>query len=306
MIYCFQQRKIKSIKQRKREEKSSWTGFRSEYTIALCILNFILTSFQIKSLWSIVKPQTLVDNSGPFINEKSFSIHNGARTYGAQAPDRSHAPRGPQTPLGEPITNQASAMLLAEDPLTWHLRYLLNLGAIGNILGEDVIVMHVMIDAVIRRIADPAFRTQIRGAWYNFHVYNREEYMRHWRQRTLEDEEAKACLRDLARMLVNRRQKKRDCVRFLGKVMSNDLRDGNVRRARRNSYLINSINQALQQAETRNRLRNGTSGVNNQGGQRFLRLSQAGWVLSRLSHPNSRSNHPHFLFGHSPLSIMVR
>lgn len=142
---------------------------------------------------------------------------------------RARAPTVSGTPLGEPITNQASALLKAEDPLTWHLRYWLNLGTIGNVIGAEAILMQVIINEELHKIADRAFQTQIQNAWYQFVLYNRGEFIRHWRQRTLESDEAKAYIRDLARLVGNKRLKMRSTLRDLGSRMNIDIRDGDMR-----------------------------------------------------------------------------
>ncbi|MCJ1465668.1 hypothetical protein MMC07_004287 [Pseudocyphellaria aurata] len=57
-----------------------------------------------------------------------------------EAADTEQIPPVSRTPLGAPI-KQAFALLLAKDIITWNLQYWLDLGLIGDLRGEDVMLM---------------------------------------------------------------------------------------------------------------------------------------------------------------------
>lgn len=147
-----------------------------------------------------------------------------------EAADAEHLPPVSQTPLGAPI-NQASAMLLAKDPLAWNLQYWLDLGLIGNLRGEDIMLMGLRIEIEYSKTLDPALRIQFQNAWIKYQIRNRAERVRYWSQMTLDSEDAKPYLRDLNTMLVDKGRKTRDYLRSAETAMSQEQENLNFGRA---------------------------------------------------------------------------
>lgn len=136
-------------------------------------------------------------------------------------------PRGPQTPLGEPIVDECSASRKAEDPIEWHLKYWLNLSVIGIKSGEDERLMGARIDWEHVNIADEAFKKALRFRWFDFQTENEDRYILKW-EHVLEGANLDAYNRDLTRMLVNKEQKVRDYIQWKHSLIDKYQADGNV------------------------------------------------------------------------------
>ena len=157
--------------------------------------------------------------------------------------------------------NQSLA-LLADDPLTWHLRYWLSLAVIGLLRGEDAVLMNFRIEMEHFKIRDLELRDALIIDWRTYRVANYAACQEHWGQQTLESEEAMPYLRDIDRMLVDKGRKARDHLRRLESAMGSFLRAREIDIARAMVEKIAQIYQKLEEEETldeqaRNRQPNG-------------------------------------------------
>lgn len=182
-------------------------------------------------------------------------------------------PLGPRTPLGEPM-DQSSASYLVQSPLAWHLNYWLNLEIIGILRGEDPMLMSLRVQWEQATRLGEDIKTQLLegGAWAEYRRRDREEWEWFWAQMTLECEVTKPYLRDVDRMLVNKAQKTRACLRHYELMMLTTLRANSPHRARWSFEQIAVLHQKLHEEETadaeaRDRLSNGITGAHNQEGQ---------------------------------------
>lgn len=156
-----------------------------------------------------------------------------------------------RTPLGELFIDLDSFWHHEEDPLAWHLDYWLNIGVIGMVLGEDPLLMNARIDMEHHKIRDRELRDQISNAWTAYTLANGYQYRTYWEGQTLEDDVGQAYLRDIARMLEDRKNKMRDSLRGHGTFMNKLLQMGDVMGATETSYIISEIHSKLQQDEVR-------------------------------------------------------
>lgn len=162
-------------------------------------------------------------------------------------------PLGPsdsRTPLGEPM-NRAQAFMRAELPLPWHLQYWSDIDVIGDLRGEDTIVIALMIEVEHENIPEEWIKTALLRDWHRFEVLNKEPNERRWVQRTLEDEEAKKVLRDIDRMLVDKVQKAKRHLQRVERYMITSIRDGDNETAKRHFAKLTQCYQKLQEEERR-------------------------------------------------------
>lgn len=176
---------------------------------------------------------------------------NGTQALSDSLPE----PPVSQTPLGEPM-DQASALLLADDPLAWNLQYWLDIGIIAIIRGEDMLLTRVRTEIERGKIPDPALRTQIDDAWGQFQKDNRENCFWKWTQMTLQSPEAKPYLRDIDRMLTDKGRKVRCYLERMEKVMLKRLGAADVDGARNFFERLGDAYQRLQQEEAADAARN--------------------------------------------------
>ncbi|MCJ1463131.1 hypothetical protein MMC07_001736 [Pseudocyphellaria aurata] len=135
-------------------------------------------------------------------------------------------PQTSRSPLGAPLS-PASAALLARDPLAWHLQYWLDLGLIGNLRGEDNLLMGVRIEIEYTRTLSPALRAQFQTAWTQYQIDHRAERTRYWSRITLDDsDEARPYLGDLTTMLADKARKTRAYLRSAETAMVHELEVG--------------------------------------------------------------------------------
>lgn len=127
-----------------------------------------------------------------FINMETITCQASNGSSDAQAPNGVQAPQRKtchaRTPLGEPM-DPRSASSLAEDPLRWHLRYWLDLSVVAQLRGEDSMLIGFSIELEQYKTRDQALRTRLVNA--------------------LDSPRAKPYLRDLDRMLVDKKTKTR-------------------------------------------------------------------------------------------------
>lgn len=139
-----------------------------------------------------------------------------------QVPNGTQASNGarplPQTPLGGPI-NEVSALVLAENPLAWHLPYWLSLGSVAVVRGEDAMLTALRIKMEHSKITDSALKSQLKHTWNQFQRNNQAECIRQWTQMTVNCKESQPYLCDLDRMLVDRRRDARDYLHRLEPIM---------------------------------------------------------------------------------------
>lgn len=140
-------------------------------------------------------------------------------------------PSDSQTPLGEPL-DQVSAAALAKDPLAWHLRYWLDLCTVGNLRGEDEILLALRMEIEVNKILDMELHSAFYDAWFQYVMDNSEESARNWIQRTLESDEAKRYLRDIDRMLEDKARKTRHYLGHLERLMLTSLQEGDAETAK--------------------------------------------------------------------------
>lgn len=140
-----------------------------------------------------------------------------------QVPNGTQASNGAksltQTPLGSPMNN-VSALLLAENPLAWHLQYWLNLGSVAVVRGEDAMLMALRIKMEHTKITDPALKNQLKHAWSQFQRDNQVECVRQWTLMTGDGNDAQPYLCDLDRMLVGKRREARDYLHRIEPIMT--------------------------------------------------------------------------------------
>lgn len=147
--------------------------------------------------------------------------------------------------------DQASASRRARDPLTWHLQYWLDLDIIALLRNEDGILTGIRIDMEQEKIADTALKNQLQNGRKQFQRDNLDAYMRHWHQKTLDDEEAQKYVRDLDRMLVDRGPKMRAYIRLMEMEMNEYGRTGDLSRASQHLGLHHLARRRLEAEENR-------------------------------------------------------
>lgn len=106
-----------------------------------------------------------------------------------------------------------SGSLLTQSPVKWHLNYWLNIVVVATLRGEDKALMVIRVEHEFRNIANVQIRKGIHQAWVPFYHKNRPVYEKKWVHRTLASREAQLYLRDIDRMLVNKEQKTRECLK---------------------------------------------------------------------------------------------
>lgn len=150
-----------------------------------------------------------------------------------------------RTPLGEPM-DQISASLLAEDPIAWHLRYwssLFLVGAFSGVVRSNF--MAIMIQMEIIKIPDREIATELRRVWIERQSTNEGEderlielpetlsriaFSSHEKD-ALKSEEVKRLLRDVDRILLDKRQKTRACLHQLESLLDSTLEAGDLETA---------------------------------------------------------------------------
>ena len=192
--------------------------------------------------------------------------HNGTQLHSLDGPTESRTSPNPQghskslTPLGEPIS-QASAMSLAEDPLSWHLRYWLGLLSVATLHSQDVMLTAARIDHEIEQIQnlDLEIKIEIKKAWHYQLMkiadeVKRQEHLKHvrspdfWDPPTL-DSRSKSLLRDLDRMLEDKEEKTRKYIRQQEGTMNAWLRAGAYDTARCIFDRVVQLYQRLEEEE---------------------------------------------------------
>lgn len=124
----------------------------------------------------------------------------------------------PQTPLGEPMTQDA-ASTRAQNPLKWHLDYWLNLYVIGVSRDENKCEMAIMIAGeqtsynIDGNAADSIKKYINPIEWHDFKEIHSAVYSRYWESKPREDEEYQAYVRDLNRMLEDKEEKLTEYLR---------------------------------------------------------------------------------------------
>lgn len=192
-----------------------------------------------------------------------------------------------ETPLGEPM-DQASASVLAESPVAWHLRYWLNLGSIGILSGQDETLMALRIEMEQSLIPNLDLRLAVHRTWEGYRIANNKACLDYWRRlqvritQTGEDQEEtdpryqavkdgerllEQHCRDLDRILVNKTQRAKTHLRQAEGVMIANLRAGtSLETAIEIFSQIGSLYEKLHQEEVEdervgNSLPNGVNGV---------------------------------------------
>ncbi|MCJ1264506.1 hypothetical protein MMC22_004378 [Lobaria immixta] len=150
-----------------------------------------------------------------------------------------------RTPLGESM-DQISASLLAEDPITWHLRYWSSLFLVGVLSGVvRSNFMAIMIQMEIIKIPDGEIATELRRVWIERQSTNEGEDKRlielpetlsriafsSHEKDALKNEEVKRLLRDVDRILLDKRQKTRACLHQLESLLDTTLEAGDLETA---------------------------------------------------------------------------
>lgn len=156
-------------------------------------------------------------------------------------------PTGPSnslTPFGEPI-NQFSARWLAQDPVMWHLEYLLNLGEVGTLYGKDSVLMTLKIQIEIMNIPDRELSSAICLRFFDYCTANRAERKRTWERAGLENETAKRYLRDIYKMEVDKLWKMERYLRTREEVMVIAIRAGRFEKAREDFDMIVMLRQKI-------------------------------------------------------------
>lgn len=171
------------------------------------------------------------------------------------------------SPLGEPL-NDYSAETLDLLPVIWHYVYWLSLGTIAVMSGEDTFLMFLLIDIELQQTPDVELKLALSRDWHLFMRNHREEVQKHWAEQTLESAEAKAFLRDIDRILVDKVRKAREYLPRGERMMIHAYRNGDLQTARLFFKTITHIYEVLKQAEdtaswevARNQLSNGTHGA---------------------------------------------
>ncbi|MCJ1466243.1 hypothetical protein MMC07_004862 [Pseudocyphellaria aurata] len=173
------------------------------------------------------------------------------------------------SPLGEPL-NDSSAENRDLCPDIWHLVYWLSLGTIGVMYGEDPYLMFLLIDMELQKTPDVPLKLILSRKWHLFIRNFGGEIQRHWTEKTLESAEAKAFLRDIDRILVDKARKARAYLPRGERVMMQALRNGDRRTAEAFFKSINHIYEVVKQTEAAasrdvdvNQVSNGTNQLPN-------------------------------------------
>ena len=144
------------------------------------------------------------------------------------------------TPFGSPI-DPASASLLAQNPLGWHLHYWRNLKILGMHRDVDPVLMEFRIEVEQMLKLDPQLRREIRQA----RAENRS---------TIHADVMRSCneaARDIDHMLANKGHKTRVCLRGLERFMLLSMQAGNTDTAGMFFRKISDVYRRLRAEEER-------------------------------------------------------
>lgn len=152
----------------------------------------------------------------------------GAPPPAPSAPfSESFDPQVPRTPLGEPL-EYFTELLLATDPVKWHVQYWFDLFLSGVMQGVDATLMLLRIEIEQTKISNQ-FGIEVRRAWKCHRTGNHEgfpvsvsDYLRDF------SEIDQRFLRDLDRLLADKGPKTRIYLHQLEGLMINSVRDGNI------------------------------------------------------------------------------
>lgn len=139
----------------------------------------------------------------------------------------SFGPQVPRTPLGEPL-EFFTELLLAADPVEWHMQYWFDLFLSGVMRGVDATLMLLRIEIEQTKISDQ-LGIEVRRAWRCYRTGNHDgfpvsvsDYLRNF------GEVEQRFLRDLDRLLADKGPKMRIYLYQLEKLMINSVRDGKI------------------------------------------------------------------------------
>ncbi|MCJ1263485.1 hypothetical protein MMC22_003355 [Lobaria immixta] len=137
----------------------------------------------------------------------------------------SFGPQVPRTPLGEPL-EFFTELLLAADPVEWHMQYWFDLFLSGVMRGVDATLMLLRIEIEQTKISDQ-LGIEVRRAWRCHRTGNHDgfpvsvsDYLRSF------GEVEQRFLRDLDRLLADKGPRTRIYLYQLEKLMVNSVRDG--------------------------------------------------------------------------------
>lgn len=124
--------------------------------------------------------------------------------------------------------------------------------------GEDTTLMALLIEIELQRIPDVRLNIQLSHQWNQFKINYREEFQQFWAQQTLECAEAKAYLRDIDRILMDKVRKAREYLPRGERMMIHAMRNGDTQIARNMFERVCGLYQILGtiDAETREEDRN--------------------------------------------------
>ncbi|MCJ1466206.1 hypothetical protein MMC07_004825 [Pseudocyphellaria aurata] len=177
-----------------------------------------------------------------------------------------------RSPLGEPL-NEESARFLVQFPLRWHPIYWLSLGIIGIKYGEDATLMAILVDIEMARIPNERVRNQVIQQWNQFKIDHRQKCLDYWDLEGLDNDEGRAFLRDLDRILVDKVRKAQEYIPHGEWLLTRAMRSGHEDLSQFLFWRLVHLHEALRKIhaqnmeEDRTRLRSNPPGEQDHGEQ---------------------------------------
>ncbi|MCJ1463130.1 hypothetical protein MMC07_001735 [Pseudocyphellaria aurata] len=153
-----------------------------------------------------------------------------------------------RSPLGEPL-NEQSARYLVQFPLMWHPIYWLNLDVIGIMRGEDSDLMAVLIDMEMARVPNERISTP---EWIWFQLNHRSACRENWELNGLDNDEGRAYLRDLDRILADKVRKAQEYIPHGEWLMIRAMRSGNLAESETLFWRLVNVHRVLREIEAQN------------------------------------------------------
>lgn len=163
------------------------------------------------------------------------------------------------SPFGQRLSEE-SGQLLARDAVTWHLTYWLNLTVLAVMHGEHSGLVALLVEGDQKSMNDADLRAELAREFTNFLLRNRDNYLEYWTQQTLDGDEARAFLRDVDNLLVDKVRRARVYLYQGEMAMIRDLRNGALEAAQRWFDILYRLHRVLSAEEARNQPPNGIHG----------------------------------------------
>lgn len=145
---------------------------------------------------------------------------------------------------------QHSASCQAQDPLTWHLRYWLNLLIIGSLRGEDEELLTFRVEMEWMKL-DSRLKDQLYSNWVEYKKKKLEASYWFWQEMTVESEEAKWYMSDIDTMLMDKVQKARDFLDTRKSLLRSTIQAWKFEEALELCHAITSLTRKLEEEAIR-------------------------------------------------------